>query len=1501
METLDWTESQQTITKLTESTLVDFKAFKTSFWPRFPHHLTKGLSPDLVFSEIMGVIKGSVHTCRSLTFLELGLYEELSFRLTPNVSRQEDRVRIFHLYQAYEELKRKTGDIDPIDLVVRLLRQLHENPSMNALLAPYIQEVYVDEVQDQRCLDISLLLTIAQNPLGLHLGGDTAQAISQDSVFRFQDVKALFYDRFFRKGISVAQQRLAEPRTFTLNRNYRSHQGILLVASTVMGMLWRTFPDTVDKLEPEVGTMVGPAPILFQNCDSSILMRQERETTATIEIELLFGAEQVIIARDDNSKADLAKQVGEVALILTVLQSKGMEFDDVIIWNFFSNTPDAVGWRSLSDFIHGKIPFFNTAKHAVLCSELKNLYVAITRARVRVLFIETTEDAAEPFVKLVNKDSALALLEVTSANAADFDEKIKSLQPRRSDDPHRWLANGEDMMARGLYADAGLCFRRAHNPLKETEAEAHLQEEQGVELQAKGKLSESQTAFKGAATGFQELGLISDASRVLIRGEYLEDAAELWYKHKDFKQAAVLFERISNYQRAFESWHAEGSFNKAIVALREGQFFDKMIQYLAEHQQSLNSREVNQHKRTVKLLLKKQRISAGAQALAIRLIGTYAEQESFYQEYGMTQNLLDLYQRQKATTKRFELLLELGELEDALKMVPSLELDTAGYPKKSLLNQLEALVWVDRIILRSQSTPGVSSPSEKTDAWPSAFMVLRDFWDPLVLQERILGMNNHSVIKAFLCLYVTVCLCITPPNSSGHQGKSSGDKQHQRLPLSHEGVEPNSVLFPRRPLVVSTFDRIPLDILTHAIKIISVQPFNAQSIVGQAVLLLSGVFKGFDAQRNYTTRAWSPLKTVDQPMQVQSPQLAEAAMRLTVNLVIGAILPVHETMKELFRAKWPTRCSFYLVNGTCKDPNHKMLNRHEHVSPDAYATKLDDILRVNRCICQITPLYYRRAMSRNLSAKFLGVRRSWLEKLLGELSFISALEQDSLGLMTVAERFRTDESLVAVAVSIEENLFYKAHEEWESQAHLGYVLEQLDCVAHLKSHVRQRLVWRTRAQLRHNQPSTHQSLVLAEALQAHVRSGDPVQYHQALQNYLKMLRTLKTQDFAAFHCHTNRFEAVSLYLLLQMAQDSIVVPRSWLDLHIAGILDKNDLSARPNWDQRCTFRDALILLLTTFTALLKFMNDSLLADAGFYVCGTWYHSRILQQRNAELLAVIMVNLLAISSLRPQDIMQHWDSVVKVFRLPTVKAWHLEHGVGNFTELQTKLLSSRARYFNKDPLIILNIMDIRPHSFTKLQQSHKLKGENLTTLRKRYTPLISADSVANLSADQSAREEQAVICIQRRWRHYGPRVIARHKAQDAFASTEIGRVVAKLQRIGKGSGLKTRCSLLHYGVDCLVQLNDLTEKIADIRKRAFDWLDNDTLEQTETLANVLEAAGNLGNAVKAHHERLSDQALQSLVEIKDDEGIKELLTGEMDQMTREETGVKDLLDVLDGMS
>lgn len=83
-----------------------------------------------------------------------------------------------------------------------------------------------------------------------------------------------------------------------------------------------------------------------------------------------FGAEQVILVRDDVSKDKLQKQIGEIALVLTILESKGMEFDDVLAYDFFSGSDIGSSYRCLSLLARGEKKQFDSQKHAVSATVL---------------------------------------------------------------------------------------------------------------------------------------------------------------------------------------------------------------------------------------------------------------------------------------------------------------------------------------------------------------------------------------------------------------------------------------------------------------------------------------------------------------------------------------------------------------------------------------------------------------------------------------------------------------------------------------------------------------------------------------------------------------------------------------------------------------------------------------------------------------------------------------------------------------------------------------------------------------------------------------------------------------------------------------------------------------------------------------------------------------------------------------------------------------------------
>ena len=80
----------------------------------------------------------------------------------------------------------------------------------------------------------------------------------------------------------------------------------------------------------------GPKPVLissYGDSDLAQLVRINREESVAIE----FGARQAIIVRSNQAKGKLPDEL-KVGIVLTVNEAKGLEFDDVLLYNFFADS-----------------------------------------------------------------------------------------------------------------------------------------------------------------------------------------------------------------------------------------------------------------------------------------------------------------------------------------------------------------------------------------------------------------------------------------------------------------------------------------------------------------------------------------------------------------------------------------------------------------------------------------------------------------------------------------------------------------------------------------------------------------------------------------------------------------------------------------------------------------------------------------------------------------------------------------------------------------------------------------------------------------------------------------------------------------------------------------------------------------------------------------------------------------------------------------------------------
>ncbi|GJX49807.1 UvrD-like helicase, ATP-binding domain, P-loop containing nucleoside triphosphate hydrolase [Tanacetum coccineum] len=491
----------QTFIRLRE---VTFDRFCSLYWPHFNSNLTKKLDPSKVFTEIISHIKGG-----SEGKLSYEGYSLLAKSRSSTVTEQK-REMIYRLFKAYEKMKTERGEFDLGDFV----NDIHQRLRNGKYEGDQIDFVYIDEVQDLSMRQISLFKYICQNVEGFVFAGDTAQTIARGIDFRFQDIRSVFYKEFLSTRKSRKQEKGVVSEIKQMKQNFRTHAGVLDLAQSVIDILYCYFVHSIDKLEPETSLISGEAPVFLETCNNeNAIMTIFGGSKSGGEI-VGFGAEQVVLVRDDRARTEIIEYVGRQALVLTILECKGLEFQDVLLYNFFGTSPLKDQWRViygymkehnwLDEKLPQSFPTFNEARHSLLCSELKQLYVAITRTRQRLWICENKEELSKPMFDYWKRRGLVQIQKLD-------DSMAQAMQVASS--PHEWWERGKKATGDTMWEKlAKACKLRASaDQIRETHPESYF----GY-LREAAKMFESIGKFESAASSYCDLGEYERAGKIYM-------------------------------------------------------------------------------------------------------------------------------------------------------------------------------------------------------------------------------------------------------------------------------------------------------------------------------------------------------------------------------------------------------------------------------------------------------------------------------------------------------------------------------------------------------------------------------------------------------------------------------------------------------------------------------------------------------------------------------------------------------------------------------------------------------------------------------------------------------------------------------------------------------------------------------------------------------------------------------------------------------------------------
>ncbi|KAH8146891.1 uncharacterized protein LAJ45_08970 [Morchella importuna] len=1411
-----------------KSQVVDFEVFSEQYWGQFSAKLTSGVSPTLAFMEIIGVIKGSA--CHSIDFQPLTRekYLQEGHRISPI---EVDRDLIYNIYERYEKVKRDHGDIDDIDRARDVLKGMAKNRDVRNRIEKAFDEIYIDEIQDQKLLEIMMLLHLVKRPNAAHFAGDTAQSISKDSVFRFENVKDLLYARF-SSGKKIT------PHVHKLYKNYRTHQGILNLATSVMRLLYNNFPNMVDRMKDEEGQFSGPKPVMFVGVGSNVLSRNMFGATNLAADSAQFGADQVIIVRDKAQQDSVRKEIGDFALVLTVLESKGMEFEDVLLLDFFSTSKCSSAWRAAQS----RSEDFNSIKHLAFCSELKQLYVAITRAQYRLWFFESDSASAKDILTLWAPD-----VEVVQNNDNNKHDKLAQLHPGKNANPEIWSRRGYQFIENKNYESALLCFRRANDSNGDKLTRALIVERKAKSHLVRGDEDISEEHFREAARLFQECGqALREASCYEALGEF-EHAGDIFATHREFLRAADLYIRAGLFEKGADTFALAGHHNDGAAILAGEQRFDSLVKYLDKHRRNLSAAYQRHYSRLCILLVRRGKISTELRELAASTLNDL-EKEEFFREYEMNEQLLKLLVMQCRFTDACSHAVALGNLAEAWRIDGEFR-GMAQLPREDRIQvynyvQVKALhdslSTHDSLSARANQ-PFVANYTEPPHRhWLSDTPSIEVFWRDL--PQQLDGFWRHQMTYESLVF---------------------AEQWMKEVALrAHEFIRS-----------ANSLTDLPVESIATAVSVTKELVLNSNIPISLFTLL--GVIPCRKQADILIVLQQSLLNDDNSSLVGQKPRVVvtQAIAKLIINCVCRAVTELCEASKDFLYSSTP--CLTFQYRGFHNRPGCEMLHR-DPMKESEYLAKTKYLLRMASAIRSLLPLY-RRGFNNlappSFKSEYLGNLRWAMELLLAQITYISAVEQAPEILKAVWEEIAEPNSVYAgVFGGLDDLLFHRLKKDMNTICDLSSMLEQLQIAQNLDSRanyerslsssvcrdLKAERCWRT----------------LKTITQSQNRSGIGQESISALD---KIIRDADSIDLHVYHSVIALYEKWATYLIYQSNPGDMMLPRAWVSLY-RQMLTRTGTPNPASIDSR---RQNLLSLVESFCRLVQKINND---EEPFQhkitgrirAKGQGIH--IFARRNVHFLSTCVLNTRSwetpFNSYLQSRLAQVGILVNQTISLPFAMAfWFRDRA--SFSNFYRAYIDSFNIYSGKDaPLIITdtkNASTLFSTSHPAVSRKSLIELSSPVVLGQTATEKPDYDDTMHLLKDY-CNFEPAVITIQTIWRSRYPII----KARRAFFSTSEGVALRFIERIcgesvdisvmSVAERVRVRSLLFTVGL----QLHLLSEKVDRIYKESRDkakgMMNEGEMSSIERAQTLFEGLLDLQERIAENINFFSEKNLHSLHQI-----------------------------------
>ncbi len=317
-----------------------------------------------LYEEFRGVLTGV-----DITKPYLSLEDYVGLGVKQSIFLDEERNLVYDIFLKYLEFLKERNLYDTNILAYEYQSKLEQK----------YDYVVIDEIQDLTNMQINLILKQLKDPTKFLLCGDSNQIV-HPNFFSWAHLKTMFFKSNIKTKAEIIR---------ILQSNYRNSPEIIEMANKLLLIKNLRF-GSIDKesnyLVNSVREKGGKIEFLSDN------KKNNKKLNDQTKMSTHFA---VIVPRDEDKKR--AAKVFKTPLLFSIHEAKGLEYDNIILYNFISNNDndykEIVGDIKLSD-LESNLNYSRAKDKTDKSSEvykfyINSFYVAITRAVKNIYLVES--------------------------------------------------------------------------------------------------------------------------------------------------------------------------------------------------------------------------------------------------------------------------------------------------------------------------------------------------------------------------------------------------------------------------------------------------------------------------------------------------------------------------------------------------------------------------------------------------------------------------------------------------------------------------------------------------------------------------------------------------------------------------------------------------------------------------------------------------------------------------------------------------------------------------------------------------------------------------------------------------------------------------------------------------------------------------------------------------------------------------------------------------------